>query len=248
MMFITSSLQSQEYIDSNRLAFEPKFRFFLEAGVSAGGDGSEPLPIFNRADGLYYTGVPLTLFGNWQGISADLEQVWEDEAEAGGFYKFSAGLEIPISDKFTVSTSYGYLADEIYGDLTDGSGGKGSFGYSRQTIEVIPFFNYQRHRIGLGAALHFGVEATHKEYGVGFDLKTSYDFDDTFGAVLQYDYLVSENTSLGMRYTHISYDFDSLTTRYDLGVTSTVTNANCLSSCEDAVEANSFGVHITYRF
>lgn len=245
---MASAVQAEDVIDKNRLAFEPKFRFFLEAGVAAGGDGSEPLPIFNRADGLYYTGIPLTLFGNWQGVSSDLEQTWQDEAEAGGFYKFSAGVEIPISQKFMVSASYGYLGDEIYGDLTDGSGGNGSFGYSRQTLEVVPFFNYERHRIGIGAVLHFGVEATHKEYGSGFDLKTSYDFDDTFGAVLQYDYLVSENTSLGVRYTEMSYDFDSLTTSYTIGGNSTVTDADCLSSCEDVVEANSFGAHITYRF
>jgi hypothetical protein len=232
-----------------KLEFKQKLAFFMEVGVQAGGDGSEPLPIYDRASGLYFTGIPLTLVGNWNGVSSDLDQFWEDEAEAGGLYKFVAGVEIPLVKQLTLLASIGYQFDEVYGDLTDGSGGQGSFQYNRNTIEIIPFYNMGRHRIGIGGEFHLSPKAIHKEYSSSFVLKSTYNFEDTIGGILRYDYLVNKHTSVGLKYTKISYDFERVRTLYDIsGVVIDDISADCLSNCEEVVNADSVGIHLTYRF
>jgi len=244
-----SNLLAEEKKSSLDLTFNDKINLFMEIGVQGGGDGSEPLPVYDRASGLYFTGIPLTLVGNWNGIDSDLQQFWEDEAEAGGLYKFAVGAEFPLGENFSVMTSIGYLFDEVQGDLLDGSGGQGSFQFLRTTIELIPFYQYGRHRIGLGAEMHMSPKAVHKEYASTFSLKSTYDFDDAVGAVLRYDYLVNKNTSVGFKYADMSYDFDEIRTRYTVG-TAVIDDiqASCTANCGELLDASAFGIHLTYRF
>lgn len=229
-----------------------KFKFFMEVGVQKGGDGTGTLPLYNRVDGLFYSGISLTSVGDWNDVSEDLPQTWDNDVEAGGFFKVAAGVQIPLGEKLTVLASLGHQYDEVYGDLTDGSGGNGSFSYERLTFEVIPFVNFGRHRVGLGGEFHFNVQGEHREYATGttnFHLRTKYDFDNVVGGVFRYDYLVNENVSVGLKYTDISYDFDRISTRFVReGTVITDIDTGCTSNCDDLVEANSVGVHLTYSF
>ena len=243
------SLVADEAASKHKLGFKQKLRFFMEVGIQGGGDGTEPLPLYNRADGLYYSGIPYTLVGEWSGLPSDVDSRFEDDVEAGGLYKVAFGADIPLFSDVTLMVSYGYQFDEVYGDLTDGSGGKGSFEYRRQTLELIPFYNMGRHRVGLGAEMHLQPHGIHHEYSSLFDMKTNYRFDDAVGATIRYDYLVNENTSIGIRYTEIAYDFDRLSTRYDVnGVTVDSFSSDCLANCDEVVDADSLGLQLTYRF
>ncbi len=245
---VMGNLQAQAESYTSKLDFVPEFNFFMQVGAQTGGDGTEPLPLYYRGDGAYYTGIPYRLVGNWRGVNESLPQTWEDEVEAGGLYKFAIGVEIPILDNVSILTSFGYQFDEVFGDLTDGSGGKGSIVYTRRTLEFIPAYSIGRHRIGLGGVFHYQPKAFHREYSSNFNLKTTYRFNDAFGAALQYDYKVTENASLGVKLTKIAYDFDNLSTRYVTASSEDIVEASCTQSCEDIVNADSIGVHLTYQF
>jgi len=245
--FCAVSVQSKT--SHQEISFKAESRVFTQVGVQTGGDGTEPLPIHNRGDGnYYYYSEPLVVFGVWDNVPSDASQFWEDEAKAGGFWKFDLGLETPLSENVVLSTAFGYQFDSIEGDLTDGSGGKGYFGMSRKTFDTIAFYNLGQHRLGLGAAFHFSPKFIHKEYGSNFDLKSRYHFEDAFGIILQYDYLVNNNVSLGVRLTKISYDISKLTANYQSGDSFDNAEVNCTTNCKDLIEADSLGVHLTYRF
>ncbi|MET1253698.1 hypothetical protein [Aliikangiella maris] len=241
-----SNVFAQE--SSNKLDFKQEFKAFMLVGVQGGGDGTKPLPLYYRGDGLYYSDIPYTLAGPWFGVPSDLPQHWEDDVEAGGLISFAVGVEVPVAEKLVFSAAWGYLYDEVYGDLTDGSGGKGSFKYSRQTIDLMLFYNRGRHRVGLGGAYHLKPKAYHHEYASAFDLKTTYYFDDGIGAAIQYDYKVSKNTSLGIKYTKMSYDFDGLKTRYRVGRNVSNNLIDCESNCGELVDADSLAINLIYRF
>ncbi|WP_444994171.1 hypothetical protein [Aliikangiella sp. IMCC44359] len=246
LLTILSTANSAEY--KKQYQFEESFKWLIQVGGSKGGDGTEPLPLFNRGDGQYYTGIPLTVVGPWQGVSADLPQAWEDDIEAGGLFSASLGAEIPLFSRIVLMTTLGYQYDSINGDLTDGSGGKGSMKIARNTLDLIPFYNLGRHRVGLGLSYHINPKAIHKEYGSSFDLKTTYHFDNGIGATLQYDYLINKNISLGVKLTKMSYDFDKLSTRYTIGATDNINTISCVSNCKELLEADSVGVNLSYHF
>lgn len=168
-LFVISaySFTAQSNTSNNDTSFKPVSRWFMQLGAQTGGDSTQPLPIYNRADGqLYLYTNALAVAGPWTGINFDAQ--WQDEAEAGGFWKFEYGYELAISKKLTVSSALGYQTDSIEGDLTDGSSGRGYFGMSRFTLDTIAFYNAGKHRLGVGAAYHFSPEFIHKEYSGGF--------------------------------------------------------------------------------
>ncbi|TQV84498.1 hypothetical protein [Aliikangiella coralliicola] len=243
LLLISFQVAARQNDSAREIAFKPEWNMFMEVAVQSGGDGTEPLPLYNRADGQFYSGIPIRVVGPWAGID---NQTWEDEAKAGGFLKFAAGVEIPLFDQFSLSTAFGYQFDDIEGDLTDGSNGSGFVSMSRRTIDFIGFYNYGRHRFGLGGTYHYQPQIVHKESSAGFSLTSRYNFDDAIGAVLQYDYLVTQNLSFGLRLTEIAYDFSDLSVRYNVGNVSI--DANCTGNCKELVSANSFGAHVTYRF
>ena len=184
--FVSAETPAQQF------KFTPEWRTFIEFSYVSGGDGTEVLPMFSRATG-------------------DIEAAGEvnplqDNISAGGVLKFSGGVEIPLTESFSVSGSLGYMSDDVKGDLTDGSGGRGKIEIKRVTSELITFYSFGEHRIGLGAVFHISPEIVHQESASSFNLESTYEFDSAYGSLFQYDYKVSENTSLGLRYSVISYD------------------------------------------
>lgn len=238
--------------DEEKVVFNQKLTLFMEVGLSRGGHGTETLPIFVRGYNTYVSGVDLTLAGQWVDVDEDsgLEQVFRDGAEAGGKYRFALGADIPLGWKFTLMAALGYQYDDVAGLLTDNTHGQGAFEYSRTTIDLIPFFNMGRHRVGLGLAYHYQPKGVHKEYSSYFDLRTNYEFDDGIGYTLRYDYLVSKNTSVGVRMTQMEYDLEQLNTRYEHNdVVEYSANFSCdVAACKDLVNADSYGIQLTYRF
>lgn len=242
------SFQTNGKTSAKEVTFnQTESRWFMQIGIQNGGDSTEPLPIYNRADGqLYLYSNSITVFAPWTGTAQNTYV--EDKANAGGFWKFEFGRENAISERFSISTSFGYQTDYIQGDLTDGTGGKGNFGMTRFTFDTIGFYNAGQHRFGLGAAYHLTPKFTHKEYGSGFRLRTTYDFDNALGAIFQYDYLVNEDVSVGFRVTKIAYDLAKVTVRYHAGSLVDDFDVSCGDECKDIINADSFGIHMTMRF
>ena len=104
LLISSYSFTVQSTVSTNDISFKPISGWFMQLGVQTGGDSTQPLPIYNRTDGqLYIYTNSLAAFGPWTGINFDA--YWQDEAEAGGFWKFEYGYELAVSEKFTISSS-----------------------------------------------------------------------------------------------------------------------------------------------
>lgn len=149
------------------------------------------------------------------------EQV--DNSRAGGYTRLTIGGDIAIADTpFSVQIGAGMLRDALTSNV---DADKSVF--KRKVLELIPFWNFDRHRIGLGATAHIEPAFTWNPDGPGGE---TYDFDDAIGAIMQYDIRYDQNISVGARYTFITYEMS-----------------------EEGFEGeefsgNAIGVHITYAF
>ena len=246
---MSNNLVAQDFRTKEKLVFENEFRYFIEGALHNGTDGTENIPLYDRNGDFFYNGVELAVVQSAPGSAFD--QVFKDKIEAGGYFRGSFGAEFPVAENLAFSTSVGFLYDEITGNLTDGSGGKGYASFRTTQIDFIGFYMYKRHRIGLGGSFHYNPKFDYKETGNNFQMHGVYRFSNAIGAVIQYDYLVSENTSIGIRYTDISYDFDEVSISdivNDSGdnFTTTCTGFMVLN-CDDFIDASSISAHLTYR-
>lgn len=248
LLSITLSLNvvAYEYPNKKEIAFKSEFKFFMEGALHKGTDNTESIPLYYRQGDFFYSGVEVAVVGNYSGLNQDI--VFRDKIEAGGYYRGSFGAEFPVAENLVFSTSIGFLYDEIMGKLLDGSNGNGYAGFTTTQIDFIGFYNYKQHRIGLGGSFHYKPKFNYKEEGSNFLMHGVYRFSNSIGPTIQYDYLLSENISLGIRYTKILYDFNNVTIGdYVEGVGENFVE-NCISSCEDFIDASSFSGHLTYRF
>ena len=245
-LFASSNLLASDFTSKEKLAFKSEFKWFLEGALHKGTDNTENIPLYDRRGDYFYSGVELAVVGNYNGNARN--EIFRDKIEAGGYFRGSFGAEFPVAKQLVFSTSIGFLYDEITGNLTDGSGGKGYASFKTTQVDFIGFYNFGQHRIGLGGAFHYNPKFDYKEVGNGFQMHGVYRFSNALGATIQYDFLASENVSLGIRYTDISYDFDNVNIGdYVAGEGDNVT-INCIANCEKLIDASSFSGHITYRF
>lgn len=245
-IIFSTDTTAQQYGAKEKLQFDNEFRFFMEGALHKGTDNTENIPLYDRNQDVFFSGIELAVVGNYSGVAQD--RILRDKIEAGGYFRGSFGAEFPVAEKLTFSTSIGFLYDEITGDLTDGSGGQGYASFKTTVIDFIGFYNMGQHRIGLGGTFHFNPKFDYKEVGSAFQNHGVYRFSNAIGATIQYDYLVSKNTSMGIRYTDVSYDFEDVTVGdYVNGVGSIFTVA-CVTNCEELIDASSFSAHVTYRF
>lgn len=245
-IFTCSHTTALEYKTKQNITFKNEFRFFMEGALHKGSDNTENIPLYDRNGDFFYSGVEVAVVGNYTGAAQD--KIFIDKIEAGGYFRGSFGAEFPVAKDLTFSTSIGFLYDEITGELTDGSVGNGYASFKTTVIDFLGFYNYKRHRIGLGGSFHYNPKFDYKEVGNGFKMHGVYNFSNALGASIQYDYLVSENASMGIRYTDIRYDFESVTIGDYVGGTGNSFVADCSVNCEELLDASSISGHITYRF
>jgi len=246
LSFFLSANAFAENSAKEKLSFGSEFRFFIEGAIHKGGDSTENIPLYDRSSGNLVGGVALTVVGNYGGSSAD--KTFAHSIDAGGFIRGSLGIEIPLSEQITLSTSVGYLYDQITGDLTNGSTGKGYASFSRIALDLIGFYNMGRHRIGLGGSYHYQTRFDYIEEGDNFRLHGAYDLSDNLGSVIQYDYLLTENSSMGLRYTNIFYDFEKVVIKNKPNNASNNFSRDCLTNCSDFIDASTVSLHLTFRF
>jgi len=245
-LLLTPNILASDFTTKEKLAFKSEFKWFLESALHKGTDNTENIPLYDRHWDYFYSGVEVAVVGNYNGNARN--EIFRDKIEAGGYFRGSFGAEFPVAKQLVFSTAIGFLYDEITGDLTDGSGGKGYAGFTTTQVDFIGFYNFGQHRIGLGGAFHYNPKFNYKEVGSNFQMHGVYRFSNALGATIQYDFLASNNISLGIRYTDISYDFDTVNIGDYVAGEGNNEIYNCLASCDNLIDASSFSGHITYRF
>ena len=218
----------------------------MEGALHKGSDSSENIPYYSRTHREFFDGVAIAVVD--QNATDANGRAYRDTVEAGGYFRGSLGAEFPVAENLTFSSSIGFLYDEIMGQLLDGSGGNAFISFKTTVVDFLGFYNLGRHRIGLGGSFHYNPKYDYKEIGNNFRLQTVAHFSNALGASIQYDYLVSQNTTMGIRYTNISYDFENIVVSNYVGSSGDYFSRQCESNCEDLVDASSISGHITYRF
>lgn len=119
-----------------------------------------------------------------------------DDLEAGGLLYLGAGTNYRFNQSpVSLQAQIAYHYDSVDADNGDAS-------FDRIEIDIIPFYNIGKHRIGLGLTQHFGPTLDmNLDY-----LKGNVDFDDATGVLLEYDYIMQSNFAIGVRYTDIKYE------------------------------------------
>ncbi len=246
-LFLFSNLTTaQEFSFKEKLEFKNEFRFFMEGALHKGTDNTENIPLYARNANVFYSGVEVAVVGNYTGAAQN--EVFRDKIEAGGYFRGSFGAEFPVAKNIAFSTSIGFLYDEITGDLTDGSGGQGYASFRTTVIDFLGFYMLGQHRFGIGGSFHYNPKFDYKEVGSGFQMHGVYHFSNSLGASVQYDYLLSENVSMGIRYTKIDYDFEDVTIGDYVGGVGDTFVESCIANCDSFIDASSFSGHLTYRF
>lgn len=152
---------------------------------------------------------------------------WHDEdIRAGELVTITAGAVIYLPmPSLSIQASIGYHADEI-GSYDD------DIKFDRYPLELIPFYNFNNHRLGAGLSYHISPELDLDDLG-----GPGVDFDDALGWLIEYDYSFSgwkkSGVVLGLRYLWIDYDVDEI--------------AGISTSGMD-VEGDHVGIHINYIF
>jgi len=246
-LLLVVSTQASALDNRNKVPkWDNTFKLFIEGALHKGTDDTRNIPFYDRNADFFFSGQQVAVVGNYTG--AGQGEVFVDKIEAGGYFRGSFGAEFPVADNLVFSTSIGILYDEITGNLTDGSGGQGYATFQTTQVDFIGFYLFGRHRFGLGGSFHYNPKFDYKEEGAGFELHSVYDFSSALGASVQYDFLASQNISLGIRYTYIKYDFNKVRVNDFVGETGDTFTADCLTNCGDFIDASSFSGHVTYRF
>ena len=152
-----------------------------------------------------------------------------DSSRAGGYVRLTLGGEIAVGDTpFSVQIGAGLLRDGLTSNVDINDPGAGKSVFKRKVIELIPFWNFDRHRVGVGVAAHLEPTFHANPEGPG---SFKEEFDDAVGAVFQYDIRYDQDISVGARYTYINYESDDLTLLP-----------------KDEYSGRSIGLHFTYAF
>lgn len=146
-----------------------------------------------------------------------------DQARAGGlwFFEFGGLIAFPKSP-VSLQVTGGLLTTQVISNINEGRSD-----FDRYTVSLIPFYNFGRQRVGLGAVAHIEPTLTIEPDGQPSE---EWKFDDEVAAILQWDVRYDQNISVGARYSYIKYE---VVEGGPVGAEAT---------------GNAFGVHFTYSF
>lgn len=137
-------------------------------------------------------------FGGDDFATVEYEGGGSDDLEAGGLFYIGGGINYRFADSpVSLQGGIAYHFDEADAD-------NGNASFDRMEFDFIGFYNFGQHRIGLGVTQHNSIDLSLKVDGERYDA----DFDNAVGFIVEYDYIVSPNTAIGIRYTDIDYDYD----------------------------------------
>ena len=139
---------------------------------------------------------------------ATIEYEYGDHANirAGGEFLLGLGMSYRFTPSWELQLSFHYQYDREEAE-------NGEMEFHRVPIELLGFYRQGVHRFGGGVTYH-----TNSEFESDFDEPDDYisvGFDDALGFVLEYDYLLSDMASLGIRYTNIEYQVSGFSNKVD---------------------------------
>jgi len=140
----------------------------------------------------------------------------DDEVNAGGGMKLAVGMQTWVDEAGTGSMrfSVGYQWDDV-------TGSNGSAEIETMTFDAVYLINSGPHSFGVGAVWHASPRYDALVDGV----RTTIDFNDAIGPVLQYGYRLSPGLELGLRFSDLEYE-----------------------SAGQVLDAGSFGVYLSNGF
>jgi opacity protein-like surface antigen len=144
-------------------------RFFLGAGLTAGGDKLAELEFTDGSD---------------------------SSVTAGGLVQLTGGVDYRINSDFSLQTSLSY-------HVSDATGSDGSIRFTRMPIELIGYYNVSPEwRIGVGAR----YVSKPKLKASGEAGNGQVNFDNTVGALIEAEYMMSPKAGVKIRYVSEKYE------------------------------------------
>lgn len=167
-------------------------------------------PMQNASDVSFVIGGGLTVGGD---SLVDVELIYDDgdhsveDLKAGELLYIYAGLNIALPNApLDIQATIGYHFDSISAD-------NGEVSFDRMPIDLLLLYHLgeaAQHRLGGGLTYHLSPELDLNDLGNG-----RYEADNALGFVFAYDYQIVAHNYLGVRYTNIEYDFDSISVTAD---------------------------------
>lgn len=143
---------------------------------------------------------------------ADLRPVIVAGLEFGGekIASTTSGESFHANELFSLGGGASYLTDakniEVqvtlawkYGNL---NASDGSIKFTRYPLDALVFYRMNKFRFGGGLTYHLNPKLSADGVAAPLD---GFKFDNALGLVLQADYLLTEQASIGLRYTNLSY-------------------------------------------
>jgi hypothetical protein len=130
------------------------------------------------------------------------------KANEGVYIGLGASILLDSKDiEIEASASYKYRSITVAnGDIT----------WTRIPLEALVFYHAPKFRVGGGLTYHLSPKLSGSGVAGGLNVNV----DDALGAVLQGDWLVAQELSVGLRYTSLSYKANGVTAKGDgVGVT-----------------------------
>ncbi|MDH5443963.1 MAG: hypothetical protein OEY52_00310 [Gammaproteobacteria bacterium] len=125
----------------------------------------------------------------------------EDEVKAGGLVSFGAGLYVPVSESIELIPFLGLKRDYslIRNAFFDG---KDHATWSVTVLNMSVAYKTENFKYSVGVTHHKSPELVSK----GETETTTWKFNDATGSIYQIDYILNDNSTLGLRYEKITYD------------------------------------------
>mgnify|MGYP002700549419 CR=1 FL=1 len=151
------------------------------------------------------------------------------DVSAGALLHLYTGINayIPNSD-FSVQTTIGYHVDGIFAS-------NGSVEFTRYPLELIPYYNFDRIRIGLGLSYHLNPEFS----GDNDARLGDREYDNALGLVASVEVKLGSSFALGLHYTDIDYDLSKI---------ERVNGDNFNEEKDSNVDGSNVGIYGTFLF
>jgi hypothetical protein len=183
----------------------------------------------NAVEMKWLVGVGLTYGGDELAeVELDFDGDSDDEdLRAGELITIAAGTVVYLPQAaLSLQMTIGYHFDEVSTD-------NGDITFERYPLELIPFYEFRKHRIGAGLSYHLSPELDLKELG-----GSKVEFDDALGWVMEYDFSFSGWRNggfvIGLRHLWIDYKVEKVDGRRVPG--------------GFEFDGNHVGVHVDYMF
>ena len=144
---------------------------------------------------LYFlVGTGLT-FGGDKLATVTYEDLGDYDLRAGGLVAFTAGVDFRVNPQFSLQSTVSY-------HVNSANASNGDLKFQRFPIELLAYYHPSpKWRVGGGVRYVSSPELNGKGYGAGEDT----EYDNTVGAVIETEYLVSQNFGVKVRFVSEKY-------------------------------------------